>query len=61
MFRQGEVITAVGNPALSGDNAMWMVRIVGSDGSEYFAPNVEDANAIEAERRERARRAREQQ
>lgn len=61
MFRQGEVITAVGNPALSGDNAMWMVRIVRSDGSEYHAPNVEDANAIEAERRERARRAREQQ
>ena len=61
MFRQGEVITAVGNPALSGDNAMWMVRIVRSNGSEYYAPNVEDANAIEAERRERARRAREQQ
>ena len=61
MFRQGEVITAVGNPALSGDNAMWMVRIVKSDGNEYYAPNVEDANAIEAERRERARRAREQQ
>ena len=61
MFRQGEVITAVGHPALSGDNAMWMVRIVKSDGSEYFAPNVEDANAIEAERRERARRAGQQQ
>ena len=61
MFRQGEVIAAVGHPALSGDNAMWMVRIVRSDGSEYYAPNVEDANAIEAERRERARRAREQQ
>ena len=61
MFRQGEVITAVGHPALSGDNAMWMVRIVRSDGREYFAPNVEDAIAIEAERRERARRAREQQ
>ena len=60
MFRQGEVITAVGHPALSGTNAMWMVRIVKSDGSEYHAPNVEDANAIEAERRERARRAREQ-
>ena len=39
---------------------MWMVRIVRSDGSEYYAPNVEDANAIEAERRERARRAQEQ-
>ncbi len=61
MFRQGEVIAAVGHPALSGDNAMWMVRIVRSDGSEYHAPNVEDANAIEAERRERARRAREQE
>ena len=61
MFQQGEVITAVGHPALSGANAMWMVRIVKPDGSEYFAPNVEDANAIEAERRERARRAREQQ
>lgn len=60
MFRQGEVITAVGHPALSGANAMWMVRIVRSDGSEYYAPNVEDANAIEAERRERARRAQEQ-
>ena len=60
MFQQGEVITAVGHPALSGANAMWMVRIVKSDGREYFAPNVEDANAIEAERRERARRAREQ-
>ena len=61
MFQQGEVITAVGHPALSGATAMWMVRIVKSDGSEYFAPNVEDANAIEAERAERARRAREQQ
>lgn len=61
MFRQGEAIAAVGHPALSGDNAMWMVRIVRSDGSEYYAPNVEDAIAIEAERRERARRAREQE
>ena len=60
MFQEGEVITAVGNPAFSGDNAMWMVRIVRPDGSEYFSPLVEDANAIEAERRERARRAREQ-
>ena len=61
MFRQGEVITVVGNPAFSGENAMWMVRIVKSDGSEYSAPLVEDANAIEAERRERARRAQQQQ
>ncbi|MDD9998819.1 MAG: DUF6152 family protein [Rhodospirillaceae bacterium] len=60
LFQQGEVITAVGHPALSGDTAMWMVKIVKSDGREYFAPNVEDANAIEAERRERARRALEQ-
>ena len=61
MFQEGEVITVVGNPAFSGDNAMWMVRIIRSDGSEYFSPLVEDANAIEAERRERARRAREEQ
>ena len=60
MFRQGEVITATGNPANSGANAMWLVRIVKSDGSEYFSPLAEDTNAIEAERRERARRAREQ-
>ena len=60
MFRQGEVITATGNPANSGANAMWLVSIVRSDGSEFFSPLAEDTNAIEAERRERARRAREQ-
>ncbi len=61
LFRHGETVAAVGHPAFSGENALWLVSIAKSDGSEYLAPNVEDANAIEAERRERARRAREQQ
>ena len=60
MFRPGETLTVTGNPANSGDNAMWLVRIVKSDGSEYLSPLAEDTNAIETERRERAHRAREQ-
>ena len=58
MFSSGETLTAVGHPALSGDNAIWLIRIVKSDGTEYFDPRTEDELAIEAERRERARRAR---
>ena len=58
LFSPGETLTAFGHPARSGGNAMWLVRIVKSDGTEYWNPAEEDALAIEAERRERVRRAR---
>ena len=56
MFEAGEAITAIGNPAASGAKAMWLQRIVMPDGREFMDPLLEDALAIEAERRERARR-----
>ena len=60
LFSPGETLTAFGHPAWSGGNAMWLVRIVKSDGTEYWDPAEEDALAIEAERRERVRRATQQ-
>ena len=60
LFSPGETLTAVGHPAWSGGNAMWLVRIVKPDGTEYWDPAEEDALAIEAERRERVRRATQQ-
>ncbi len=60
MFETGEAITAVGSPAASGANGMWLQRIVMPDGREFLDPQYEDALAIEAERRERARRVLEQ-
>lgn len=56
MFETGEPITAVGNPAFSGARGMWLQSIVMPDGREFMDPQYEDALAIEAERRERARR-----
>lgn len=60
MFAPGEKITAVGNPSSQGQQAIWLEKIVKSDGTEIIDPLIADALAIEAERRERARRAREQ-
>jgi len=55
MFSAGERITATGNPATSGGNAIWIERIVREQGVEIFDPLVEDSLAIEAERRARRR------
>ncbi len=57
MFADGESITAVGNPASAGQNAIWLERLVRSDGTEIIDPLIADALAIEEERRERIRRA----
>ena len=57
MFADGETITAVGNPASAGHNAIWLERLVRSDGTEIIDPLIADALAIEEERRERIRRA----
>ena len=57
MFADGETITAVGNPSSAGHNAIWLERLVRSDGTEIIDPLIADALAIEEERRERIRRA----
>ena len=57
MFADGETITAVGNPASAGHNAIWLESLVKSDGTEIIDPLIADALAIEEERRERIRRA----
>ena len=57
MFADGETITAVGNPASAGHNAIWLERLVRSDGTEIIDPLIADALAIEEQRRERIRRA----
>jgi hypothetical protein len=57
MFSDREVITATGNPSTTGKMAIWLEKIVLSDGTEFIDPLVSDDEAIEAERRERAQRA----
>jgi len=57
MFAPGDVITAMGNPALSGENSIWLEKILMPDGSEIIDPLVADELAIEAERRQRAQQA----
>ena len=57
MFTEGETITAVGNPSSASHNAIWLERLVRSDGTEIIDPLIADALAIEEERRERIRRA----
>ena len=57
MFADAESITAVGNPSSAGHNAIWLEKIVKSDGTEIVDPLIADALAIEAERQERIRRA----
>ena len=53
MFADGEPIAVTGNPAYSGGNAVWIVKITRESGSEVIDPLVEDELAIEAERRAR--------
>ena len=48
--------TYAGPASASGAKAMWLQRIIMPDGREFMDPLLEDALAIEAERRERARR-----
>ena len=60
MFVPGDVITAHGNPHTSGENSLWLDKIIMPDGSEIIDPLVADELAIEAERRERAQRAQQQ-
>ena len=49
----GETVTAVGNPSLTGKNAMWWQRVTLTDGTELLFPALADQLAIEAHRRER--------
>ena len=53
MFADGEHIAVTGNPAYSGGNAIWIVKIARESGSEVIDPLIEDELAIEAERRAR--------
>ncbi len=57
MLASGDRITVLGNPVISGDKALWLEKIIMPDGTEIIDPLVADELAIEAERRERARRA----
>lgn len=53
MFSDRERITVTGNPAYSGGNAIWIVKIARESGSEVIDPLIEDDLVIEAERRSR--------
>jgi hypothetical protein len=55
-LRPGDNVTAIGHPSLSGEPAMWWQRVQLADGTEYLFPALADQLAVEAERRERARR-----
>ncbi len=57
MFTAGETIMVVGNPSSAGDQALWLEKIVTANGTQIVDPLLEDELLIEAERRERARRA----
>jgi hypothetical protein len=49
----GETVTAVGNPSLTGKNAMWWQRVTLADGTELLFPALADQLAIEEQRAER--------
>ena len=51
----GDIVIATGHPAFMGRKAMWIERIVLSDGSEFLDPAYADELAIEEERRQRSR------
>ena len=57
MFTPGDVITAMGNPSISGAKSIWLEKILMPDGSEIIDPLVADELAIEAQRRERIRQS----
>lgn len=59
-IRAGEHITVFGNPSHSGSPRMFFRRIVKSDGTELVSARTEGINAIDEQRRQRAR-ARDQQ
>lgn len=56
----GTTVTAIGNPARDGSTLMWWQRIQLTDGTELLFPALADQLAIEEQRRERVRRAREE-
>jgi hypothetical protein len=58
MFEAGEEITVYGNPSVRGKPILWLSKIVKSDGVELVDPLVDDALAIEKERRARLSRTR---
>ena len=58
MFEGGGTITAVGNPSSAGHRAIWLEKLVMPDGTEILDPLIADQLEIEAQRRERAQRAR---
>ena len=61
MFKQGEIITVVGNPSPTGKLAIWLEKITLEDGTEFIDPLIADNLAIEAERRARFQQAAEQE
>ena len=49
----GERVTVIGNPARSGTEKMFFVRLLRADGSELLRPVLERFNAIDEQRRQR--------
>lgn len=52
----GERVTVHGNPARSGDDRIWFLSLTREDGSQLTRPALERLDAIEEQRRQRARR-----
>lgn len=55
-IKPGDRVTVTGNPPRTSDQQMAFRRIVKADGTELLPTNTQRVNAIEAERRERARK-----
>ena len=60
MFEQGELITVHGNPSRHGRQAMWLDRVVRSDGTEFIDPLIAYDLIIEEQRRQQILQARQQ-
>lgn len=56
----GQPLTVTGNPTHTGSQRIFFTRLVLADGTERIAPGSGNVNAIEEQRRERARQRQQQ-
>ncbi len=60
-IKAGEHVTVTGNPTHTGSSRMFFRRLVRPDGTELLPGSAQRLNAIEEERRQRARQRNQQQ
>src|SRR5215813_3019029 len=54
-FKSGERVTVTGNPTHTGSDRMFFRKLVHADGTELLPAAFQRTNALEEERRQRAR------